>query len=286
MQQDAPPQAQAQQNPQDSFLGSFDRVPSGLDPTQVYSYFLKVSAQIAQLEERTRQVSAPLVLEAAMREAAEIRTQSAQAAERAYNEIVQAARQESERVRMEAEQNTNTMLTEARSGLANVQRQAEELLESARQQAGRVRQQAWEDNQSAEQELERLCVDLAALIQRMLDRRKSLADDMSPEAPAAAQAAIATPGPVPTPEQQPSVPLVAPQPNVSPPVASPPTTWPQAGPNASVSPPATPQPPAGPQNQPAPTRVDTPHAASQPDGEVTAPQQPKEGFRLPSWLDD
>ena len=54
---------------QESFLGSFSRVPSGLDPTQVYSYFLKLSARIQQLEEQAKRVSAPFILEAAMREA-------------------------------------------------------------------------------------------------------------------------------------------------------------------------------------------------------------------------
>ena len=49
---------------QESFLGSFNRVPSGLDPTQVYSHFLKMSGRIRQLEEQARQVSAPFLLEA------------------------------------------------------------------------------------------------------------------------------------------------------------------------------------------------------------------------------
>ena len=66
---------------QESFLGSFSRVPSGLDPTEVYSSFLRMSARLRQLEEQAQRVSAPYLLEAAMREASEVRTQSVQAAE-------------------------------------------------------------------------------------------------------------------------------------------------------------------------------------------------------------
>ena len=156
----------------ESFLGSFNRVPSGLDPTQVYSYFLKMSARISQLEEQARRVSAPFLLESAMREAAEVRTQAAQAAERTYNEIVQAAQQETERIRAEAQRQAAQIIEEGRASIAGAQRQAEEIIEQARQEAARIRREAEEQNERDEQEFERLCVDFAAFLQHLLDRRK------------------------------------------------------------------------------------------------------------------
>ena len=48
---------------QESFLGSFSRVPAGgLDPTQVYSAFLKLSARLQQLEAQVQRASAPPAL--------------------------------------------------------------------------------------------------------------------------------------------------------------------------------------------------------------------------------
>src|SRR5206468_5378761 len=127
---------------QESFLGSFSRVPAGgLDPTQVYSAFLKLSARLQQLEAQVQRASAPALLEAALREATEVRTQAAQAAERAYNEIVQAAAQQAEQTRAEAEQTR-----------AAAQSQAEALVAEAQQAAERLRQEGGEWNAQVEQE--------------------------------------------------------------------------------------------------------------------------------------
>lgn len=268
MQQEEEAQVPAQDTSLESFLGGFDRVPMGLDPTQVYSHFLKMSAQLAQLEERAKQVSAPLVLEAALREAADVRTQSAQAAERSYNEIVQAAQKESEQLRADAERQATGMLGEARSGLADVQKQAQELLETARLEASRVQNQVREDNESAEQELERLCVDLAALIQRMLERRKADSGDSPADTPAVAGAAAAA-----------GVGAALGTGVASPSQERPPAESP-TGPPPSESPTGLP-----PHEPAAPQSADS-HQAQRSDAELTANQQGKEGFRLPSWLDN
>lgn len=205
---------------QDSFLGSFSRVPNGLDPTQVYSYFLKVQARLRQLEEQAKQSSAPFILEAALREAAEARSQAAQAAERTYNDIVRVAQQEGERaraegrqdadrVRAEAQQQAQATLAEARASVSTVEQESERLRAEARDDAARIRRQAVERNEQDEQELERLCVDFANLLQRLLDRRKAAADD--------AEHAAVPPGPAGSPpparpEERPTPTIAAPSP--------------------------------------------------------------------------
>jgi hypothetical protein len=177
----------------ESFLGGFGRVPSGLDPTQVYDCFFRMSARIRQLEERAREVSAPFLLEAALREAAEVRTQSAQAAERTYNEIVQAAQQDGERLRGEAEQQASRMVRAARGELDDVRREADALLEQAREEAARIRREAEGWNQQAEQDLERLSVDYADFLQRLLERRKAfgVSEESGPSGPPVGAAAPA-----------------------------------------------------------------------------------------------
>lgn len=164
---------------QESFLGSFGRVPNGLDPTQVYSYFLKTSARLRQLEEQARQSSAPYVLEAALREATEARTQAAQAAERSYNDIVKAAQQEADRIRAEAEEAASAIREQARAQTAGADLEAERIRQQAREEAAQVRRQALERNEHDEQELERLCVDFANLLQRLLDRRKAVGEELT-----------------------------------------------------------------------------------------------------------
>jgi len=239
---------------QESFLGSFDRVPSGLDPTQVYSYFLKMSARLRQLEEQARRVSAPFLLEAALREAADVRTQSAQATERAYNDIMRTAQQEAARLRTEAEQQSTRMLEEARVGQADAQRRADELLEQARRDAARIRREAGEWTANAEQELERLSVDYAGFLQRLLERRRaggSAPGDGAATMPAP-EAAVAAPTATPT-AAPPSPNEMAPQPG---PVAG--------STNGSRD------------HEPAPDHPGQPEKSA---------EQDKGSFRLPSWLD-
>jgi hypothetical protein len=193
VQQDEEAQVPPDDISRESFLGGFGRVPSGLDPTQVYDCFFRMSARIRQLEERAREVSAPFLLEAVLREAAEVRTQSAQAAERTYNEIVQAAQQDGERLRGEAEQQASRMVRAARGELDDVRREADALLEQAREEAARIRREAEGWNQQAEQDLERLSVDYADFLQRLLERRKAfgVSEESGPSGPPVGAAAPA-----------------------------------------------------------------------------------------------
>lgn len=176
---------------QESFLGGFTRVPNGLEPTEVYSYFLRLTARLHELEERARQTSAPFVLEAALREAAEIRSQHAAAAERTYNEMVSAAQQESAGLRGTAQRQADEALYQARA-------QAEETLSSARAQAEQLEREAAERTEQAEAELERLCVDYASFLQRLLERRKGQAGT-APVAAMVGAAPVPTPAPGPAP---------------------------------------------------------------------------------------
>ncbi|MCC7106365.1 MAG: hypothetical protein IT307_14580 [Chloroflexi bacterium] len=161
---------------QEAFLASFTRVPGGLDPTEVYSHFLRLSARLRELEERAQRNSAPFVLEAALREAAEIRSQHAAAAERAYNEVVGAAQQESDRLRGTSQRQADEVLAQARAQadelLSRAHAQADEVVARARSQAEQVEREAAERTEQAETELERLCVDYAGFLQRLLERRK------------------------------------------------------------------------------------------------------------------
>lgn len=253
---------------QESFLGSFSRVPSGLDPTQVYSYFLKLSARIQQLEEQAQRVSAPFILEAAMREATEVRTQAAQAAERTYNEVVRVAHEEAERLKREAERQASEIIEEARQTLASAQQQAQETLERARQEAERIRQEAERRNQQIEQELERLCIDFSELLQRLVDHRRAASSAMASLAQITSPRAEPAPGPAPAAPATPAS-EAAPQ--------QPPTAAPSS---ARLEAPET----AGPSEPPS--------AAAPPETTATegASEKGKEdqdrpgGFRLPSWL--
>jgi F0F1-type ATP synthase membrane subunit b/b' len=306
---------------QESFLGSFDRVPSGLDPTQVYSYFIRMSARIRQLEEQTKQVSAPFLLEAALRESTEIRTQSAQAAERTYNEVGRAAQEEAARIKREAEQQANEAMQTARASLGDVQRQADELINQARQEAEQVRREADTFNEQAEQELERLCVDFANFLQRMLDRRNAGRGTGGAAGGSPAESAVAS-------FAQESA--ASGEPEAAPPASTPPQawsqpaatnhvsgslpTWEQPGPaaerpaagsaerpngtpgwSASAAPtgtgersPAPPPPPLSPAVQDA-TAAPPPRSeeqgTEQRQQDQDKPGQEQKGFRLPSWLD-
>ena len=79
---EAPPASDAALAPDDNsperFLSRFDRVPSGSDPGQVYNHFITTISRIKQLEDQAGRVSAPFLIESALRDAAEIRTQASQ----------------------------------------------------------------------------------------------------------------------------------------------------------------------------------------------------------------
>ena len=210
----------AEDTPKEAFLGGFTRTPNGLDPTEVYSYFLRLSARVQELEAQAQHTSAPFVLEAALKEAAEVRSQHAAAAERAYNEIVSAAQQEADSLRGTAQRQAGETLDSARI-------QADEILNRARNHSEEVTRQASEGTEQAEAELERLCVDYASFLQRLLERRKGqpapAADSAGPQttpAPPAPPAAV---------ESAPSGPLVPPATAAPEPKASPPTTPPPTG---------------------------------------------------------
>jgi hypothetical protein len=287
---------------QESFLGSFGRVPSGLDPTQVYSYFLKMSARLRQLEEQARRVSAPFLLEAALREAADVRTQSAQAAERAYNDIVRTAHQEAGRLRNEAEQQAARMLEEARASLADAQRRADELLQQARRDDARIRREAGEWTTNAELELERLSVDYAGFLQRLLERRQAggsapgegAVTVPTPEAAAAAptsERTAARPSPNQTTSQPPEHPSPAPPPSaiVEPTQRATPAEPPREEASAREAEAAQRAQPPSPQPGPVAGstngRRDREPDLDHPAHPEKSADQDKGGFRLPSWLD-
>ena len=324
MHQDQEPRIQPGDTSQESFLGSFSRVPNGLDPTQVYSYFLRMSAKVRQSEEQARQVSAPFILEAALREATEVRTQAAQAAERAYNEMVRGAQQEGDRIAAEAQQRAQAAVEEARASLAAVEQEAERTREQAREEAMRIRRQALERNEQDEQELERLCVDFANLLQRLLDRRKAASEETARGPATAPVAAPFAPSPAPA-EERPApvpmpVPLTATEPvrssaptPMSPPAAEEPRPmfrqegehaadeWPgetraetRSQPTAGEAWPddwsfATPGAPPAPPSPPTAARSEPAHAEDDPprreEQQGRGAPDGQGGFRLPSWLD-
>ena len=293
---------------------------SGLDPTQVYSYFIRMSARIRQLEEQTKQVSAPFLLEAALREATEIRTQSAQAAERTYNEVVRAAQDEAAHIKREAEQQANEAMQAARASLGEVQRQADELVGQARQEAEQIRREADTCNEQAEQELERLCVDFANFLQRMLDRRNAGRDPGGSAGSSPAESVVASfsQESAARAESEPAPPAsTAPQ-SWSPPAATnhivastptreqpgPATERPESGsaerPNGrlgwsagSAQTGAGERAPAPPPTPLSPSAQDTTseqpprreQSAEQKQQDQDKPDQEQKGFRLPSWLD-
>jgi cell division septum initiation protein DivIVA len=245
---------------QEAFLASFTRVPSGLDPTEVYSYFLRLSARLQELEERAQRNSAPFVLEAALREAAEIRSQHAAAAERAYNEVVSAAQQESDRLRGTSQRQADEVVAQARAQadelLSRAQTQADEVVTRARGQAEQLEREAAERTEQAETELERLCVDYASFLQRLLERRKGQGGaQTAPTTPvAAAWAAESTT----VSYEQASTPVASGESTPSTPSSPPPTS-------AAATPPAS--------------------ASASAPAEKTADNQGDDGFKLPSWLE-
>jgi hypothetical protein len=94
-------------------MNTFRRAPDGLDPDDVYAYIVRLQARIDFLEAHVRDASNPAILDAALRQAADIRRQALEGAERAWSEIVHAADAEVARRRDEASQSARRLLAEA-----------------------------------------------------------------------------------------------------------------------------------------------------------------------------
>lgn len=179
-------------NSPEGFLSRFDRVPSGLDPGQVYNHFITTMSRIKQLEAQASRVSAPFLIESALRDAAEIRTHASQTAERAYNAIVKGAEEEAERLRDQARESADASVEQTRATVGEAQREADQLLARARAEADQIRQQAQTSIVETEQELERL---IAGFLQRLIDRREART---ATEAPTGMTSPVASAGPEPT----------------------------------------------------------------------------------------
>lgn len=89
------------------------RAPNGLDPDDVYAYVVRLQARIDFLERQVRECSNAVLLDATLKQAAEIRRQALEAAERAWTEIVQAACEEAARQREEALRDAARLLDDA-----------------------------------------------------------------------------------------------------------------------------------------------------------------------------
>jgi hypothetical protein len=94
-------------------MNEFRRASDGLDPDDVYAYIVRLQARIDFLEGHVREVSNAAILDATLRQAAEIRRQALEAAERAWTEIIQAAQEEAARRRDEAARDAQRLLEEA-----------------------------------------------------------------------------------------------------------------------------------------------------------------------------
>ena len=259
--------------PQESFLANFTRVPSGLDPSQVYSHVLKLSARIEHLEAQARKTSAPVILESALREAVELRTQASQAAERAYDEIVEGASREADRIKEEAGRRAEEIVAEARASLEDTRRQADELLAEARAEADRLRRVADEQIARDEQDFEQICADFAGFLQRILDR-KSPAERLGSTAPAslaAWPAAAAAPASGPAQDRGPAE---APAETDLAAVGEPWSAETESAQEIGQAGAETRAPELAP-----------PAEAEQPAGDQPADRPPDRGFRLPNWLD-
>jgi cell division septum initiation protein DivIVA len=142
----------------EAFLARFKRVPSGLDPDQVYELLQKASARIEQLETHARRSSAPFVIQATLREAAEICGKATEMAEHAYDEIVAAARREADGIRAEAQRGAgNVEQTSQDEGgrlREQARREAQAIVAEARREADELRKTAEEYLKVAETTLE------------------------------------------------------------------------------------------------------------------------------------
>jgi cell division septum initiation protein DivIVA len=156
----------------EAFLARFNRVPSGLDPDQVYGLLQKVMGRVEQLEAQAQRASAPAVMRATLHEAAEICGKATELAEHAYEEVVGAAQQEAERIRAEAHA------------------QAEQIVQAGRDQGERLRHEARREGQAIIDEARR---EAAELHQKAVEYVK-LARTMLGEARREAENTAAQPG--------------------------------------------------------------------------------------------
>ena len=141
----------------EAFLARFARVPSGLDPDQVFALFTKFMSRVDQVEQQAKRVSAPFVMEVTLHEAATICARATEASERAYQDIVGAAQEEAERVRSTAQRRADEILRSAREELARAQAAAE-------QEATRILEQAKHE-----------AVEVANMAQAILDEARTFA---------------------------------------------------------------------------------------------------------------
>jgi hypothetical protein len=194
MQEDVGQEAHQDGNAEEPLATGFGQAFSVVEANDVQLSICQLSARIEQLEERAKQVSASFVMEAALRETAELRAHSMRAAERSYNEIVQAAEQEGERICHEAEQ------------------RAAEIIEHGHQRAEEIRQQAVERSQSVRQELDRIAQEFNAFLERVRERADHELErlEREPERPAAAVGFAAAENPF-APMPAPSEPAPMPQ---------------------------------------------------------------------------
>ena len=241
---------------------------SGADPVQEQPSIQELSARIRQLEEQARKVSAPFLIESALREAGELRSQSIEAAERTYNDAVQAAEQEAHRILEEAEKQAAQTIVQAE---AEGRRRIDEILAHARQEAAAIRASSIEQEVQTHQELERVSAEFGQFIKRLLDRSSLDSTVRTPAGESSAAPVLLAPPPpasAPAPVEEP---VAAPTLSVEPAPASAP------GPTADwsddwseqfkgLTPPEAPETPATPSADPKPA----------------APA--REPFKLPSWL--
>ena len=196
--------------------GSLSQAAQRMDPAEVQRSIRELSARIRQLEDQAKQVSAPFLMESVLREAGDLRLQSVKAAERTYNDAVEAAEQEAKRILDEAEQRAASVIEEAQ---AEGERRAQEYLEQARQEADRIRRGAIEAQTQTRHELERVSAEFNTFVKRLIERTAT---------EHAATEAIAEPEPEP-------IRLSMPTPMIAPAAAAP------AAPVAPIAPAAAPE---------------------------------------------
>ena len=252
-------------NSPERFLNRFDRVPSGLDPSQVYNHFITTISRIKQLEEQASRVSAPFLIESALRDAAEIRTQASQSAERAYNAIVKGAEEEAERLRGQARAAADASAEQTRATVSEAGREADQVLAQARAEADQIRQQAQTSIVETEQELEQL---VSGFLQRLRDRRETVT---AIEAPIDTTSSDASSAPEPTGADEPPARESSPS---TPTPADPPTHASAPSISTAAEPPAAPSraptPPVW-RARPAVTDQPSPSPVAAPAMSVSAP---------------
>jgi hypothetical protein len=125
-----------------AFFARFTRVPSGLDPSQVYVLYVEMWAELRLLKVRASERSAPAVLEVALKEAARIRVDSLEAAQRAYDDAIRAADRDADARRVATLRESQRLIGEVSASLVEARRQASELRRIAFLEADRIRREA------------------------------------------------------------------------------------------------------------------------------------------------